>query len=148
MIYADDFINSLGSHSLKEYYFGNISHGKYNDNTGKTYLLKYIEKEKIHTLYIGKFENNLFSDNTGRAWHVELNDEVNYLYFKGKFKNNIPLETSNNKRENILIEEIYRMLAEYNFNHNVFLYDNNPDNYKYKDGKEEIKSHGYIGEEF
>jgi len=44
MIYADDFIDSLGSDSLKEYYFGNKSHGKYNDNTGKAYLLKYSKR--------------------------------------------------------------------------------------------------------
>lgn len=146
MIYADDFINTLGSDSLKEYYFGNMRYGKYNDNTGKAYLIKYLEKERVHTLYIGKFKDNLFSDNTGRAWYVELNDDGNYLYFKGKFKDNVPLETSNNKRKNISIEEIYRMLGDCNFNHNVFLYDNNPENHKYEDGREDGYSQGYFGE--
>lgn len=145
MIYADDFIDSLGSDSLKEYYFGNIVHGKYNDKTGNAYLIKYIEKEKTRTLYIGKFDNNLFSDKTGNAWYIDLDEDGNYLYFKGKFEDNIPLETSNNKRKNISIDEIYKMLGECNFNHNVFLYDNNPENYKYENGREYTNSHGYGG---
>lgn len=137
MIYADDFIDSLGTDSLKEYYFGNMSHGQYHDNTGKAYLLKYIEKkEEIRILYIGKFKNNLFSDSTGKAWYVELSDDGNYLYFRGKFKDNIPMETSDNKCEKITLEKIYNMLGEINFNHDVFLYDKNP-----KSGK----TQGYLG---
>lgn len=148
MVYADDFIESLGSDSLKEYYFGNMVHGKYNDKTGNAYLIKYIEKEKTRTLYIGKFDNNLFSDNTGNAWYIDLDDDGNYLYFKGKFKDNIPVETSNNKCENISIDEIYTMLSNSNFKHDVFLYDNNPKYYIDENGREHSESHGYIGEEF
>lgn len=72
---------------LEGYYHGRTSNGKYNDNTGKAYLVKYFKDSKyVKTLYQGRFEDGEFEDSTGDAWYIVKEENTNYMYYKGIFE--------------------------------------------------------------
>lgn len=79
---------------LMGYYNGRTSGGRYNDDTGDAYLVKYKDDGDVEFLYVGKFKNGYPDDNTGDAWSIgwgHAND--GYHYFKGAFYNNDHKET-------------------------------------------------------
>lgn len=78
--------------NLKSFYYGDTSDELYNDNTGKSYYVKYSDKGKVETLYIGNFKNGKFDDDTGNAQEIvyDASNNMNkYFYYKGIFKEGI-----------------------------------------------------------
>lgn len=116
MLNIETFRNIVGN-KLVGYYNGNTSNGLYNDNTGNAYLVKYYNNGTIRTLYKGCFKNGFFEDNTGNAWYITKEENTEYMYFKGVFKNG---EADSNKKhifENpIDYERIQEILSENNLN--------------------------------
>lgn len=53
----------------------------------------------------------------------EFSENSTYIYFKGKFVNNKPVETSTHKRENISLNEIYQIMKGKHFNESVDLHE-------------------------
>lgn len=121
-----DFENWL-NRPLEGYYNGNTSDGKYNDETGKAYLIKYFEDGTVRTLYCGNFKGGEFNDHTGNAWYISTEEGADsYIYFKGGFTNGDPDETDNHKRENIENEKIHKLIEDMKFNSPINLrWDNN-----------------------
>lgn len=86
IIYVDDFVENIKP-TIRTYYSGNTSNGKYNDDTGNAYEIIYNDDGTIKTLYVGKFEDGTFNDNTGNAWDIAYSDDGGYyVYNTGEFK--------------------------------------------------------------
>lgn len=104
------------SGEMEGFYYGNTSNGKYNDDTGNAYLVKYAKDGTVRTLYVGNFVDGGFSDNTGEAWYIVKNDKTNYMYYKGTFANNSPANDKNSEfKNNLTIEEIEKLISDYSF---------------------------------
>lgn len=71
---------------LESYYHGNTSDGYYNDDTGTAYWVKYAVDGTVRTLYVGRFRDGNFQDDTGNAWYITREEDTEYMYFKGVFK--------------------------------------------------------------
>lgn len=96
--------------TLKHLYYGNISDGLYNDDSGEAWMIVYNddneddEKKTLKTLYSGNIKDGVFNDDTGDAWYISRSDGNYYVYYLGIFKdgeaiefdddNNIPLSYS------------------------------------------------------
>lgn len=76
-----DFKNWLDS-PIEGYYCGNTSNGKYNDDTGQAYLIKYNKKGKIRLFYCGNFKDGCEEDSTGKAWDISLNEDNHKYYYR------------------------------------------------------------------
>lgn len=118
IMFFDEFENYIIANcSLEEYYNGNTSDGFYNDDTGNSYLIKFFEDGTVKMLYYGNFANGYPDDETGNAWYIVKNENTNYMYYKGYFKNG---RTANNSgyyfQNNLSIERINEILEENNFN--------------------------------
>lgn len=119
---ANDIINvrrfkTTINTSLVGYYNGNTSEGLYNDDTGEAYLVRYSLDGTIKTLYMGKFVDGKFDDNTGNAWYITRNDDTDYMYFKGIFKEGVTQQSKNSIFENNLsIQRINEIIEGINFN--------------------------------
>ena len=115
IITVDQFKSTISS-PLEGYYFGNTSNGKYNDNTGTSYMIKYFENGTVRTLYHGNFENGTFNDDSNNAWSISKTENTTYMYYKGKFANEHPLHNKGSEFENYLtLERIEDRLIENNF---------------------------------
>lgn len=111
-----DFENLLDT-PLEGYYKGNTSDGKYNDETGEAYLIKYFEDGTTRMIYCGNFKNGEFNDHTGKAWYVAIDEGAKkYIYFKGGFTNGKPDETEDHKRKDIKNEDIHKIIDKIKFN--------------------------------
>ena len=104
----EDFITPVEfkenvSTNLLQRYHGITQEGYYQDDTGNAYLISYYEDGTIRTLYSGCFYNGKFEDATGNAWYISSDKEknVDYLYFKGIFKNGKPIHTYDEYEEAI-----------------------------------------------
>lgn len=78
--------------TLKNYYKGNTSDGRYNDNTGNAYLVCYDDQGYVLSLYIGQFKNGKYDDMSGNAIEVVFDSSNNinrYFFYKGKFKGSV-----------------------------------------------------------
>ncbi|MDE7446174.1 MAG: hypothetical protein K2N15_10820 [Lachnospiraceae bacterium] len=87
MLSVDDFIDTIPS-TMEGYYNGYVASGRYNDESGNAYLIKYKPDGTVRFLYKGNIVNGYPHDNTGNAWSVSLgyaND--GYYYYKGIFTN-------------------------------------------------------------
>lgn len=99
------------------YYCGNISNGKYNDDTGNAYLCKYFADGTIRTLYVGEFKNGQFDDHTGNAWMVGKQYKgAEYSYYNGPFENGNALKDPEFWNEPLTIEQIEELVDETQFN--------------------------------
>lgn len=84
---VDKFLETIPS-TMEGYYSGYTSDGKYNDDSGKAYLVKYDGSGRVRFFYTGKIKNGYPEDDTGNAWSISLGyDGSGYYYYKGKFKN-------------------------------------------------------------
>ncbi len=115
VIFSDNFENSIKSFSVLEgYYSGNTENGKYNDNTGNSYMVKYDRDGFIRTLYIGNFKDGNFEDNTGKAEEIVYDGSVNrYFHYVGTFT------VGNRDGDNlkyITQREINEIIEPYNIN--------------------------------
>lgn len=89
--------NNISSSMIGRYH-GITQNGYYEDATGNAYLISYYDDGKIKTLYNGQFAKGRYNDKSGNAWYITCNREenVNYMYYKGKFENGVPLHSDNN----------------------------------------------------
>lgn len=78
---VEDFKKSI-TLSLEGFYHGNTSDGKFNDETGEAYLVKYFPDGTVRTLYSGRFKNGMPNDNSGQAWCISKNAEDDEYYFR------------------------------------------------------------------
>lgn len=102
---VNEFVTSLGG-TLLTYYHGNTSAGKYNDNTGNAYLVKFSSTGYVLTLYQGRFSDGKFDDKTGKAWYIVKEDDTPYMYYKGVFsKGNIDVDDSKATFEHNISQE-------------------------------------------
>lgn len=108
---VDQFVNSLDE-VLEGFYHGNTSDGKYNDDTGNAYLVKYNENRDVTLLYQGMFKDGKFEDTTGNAWYIVKEPDTEYMYYKGHFSGGNTLNDANHKFVNPVspseIEEILK----------------------------------------
>ncbi len=84
---VEDFVNTIPS-NIEGYYNGYTSDGKYNDESGEAYLIKYKPDGTVRFLYKGNIKNGYPHDETGNAWFISWgNADDGYYYYKGIFKN-------------------------------------------------------------
>lgn len=86
---VDSFLTSI-DYRLRSYYNGRTFDGKYKDETGNAYLVKYKEDGNVDILYKGKFINGKFhdQDKDAKSWFISWgNDDDGYYYYIGKFTN-------------------------------------------------------------
>lgn len=115
IVTVEQFKSTISS-PLEGYYFGNTSDGKYNDNTGTSYMIKYFEDGTVRTLYHGNFLNGTFNDDSNSAWLIAKEQNTTYMYYKGKFKDEKPLHNEGSKFENYLTStRIKELLIENDF---------------------------------
>lgn len=107
LVWVDD-IKAEVCKTREGYYYGQTSNGYYNDDTGKAYSVKFFEDGTVKLVYNGKFRNGQFDDNTGSAWQIAREEDTNYMYYKGEFKNGVANEkvTKDNFKNNLTQEEI------------------------------------------
>lgn len=85
MLYIEDFVKTIPS-TIEGYYNGYTSDGKYNDDSGNAYLVKYNKSGKVRYLYKGIIKDGSANDNTGNAWSLSWGyADDGYYYYKGKF---------------------------------------------------------------
>lgn len=112
ILYTDNFIEIQDAVML-QYYYGNTADGKYNDNTGNAYLVKFYEDGTVKTLYVGNFLNGTFNDDTNNAWNIVYAEELGYyIYHSGIFKNGSAVD---NSIEPITQQQIDEIISAYNF---------------------------------
>lgn len=99
------------------YYYGNISDGLYNDNTGNAFYIRFFTDGSIRSIYSGDFKNGTFNDSTGNAWFLyKEKDDVYYTYRGGNFKDGSFVDTdSEEKIRNIDEKSIIDLMAKKGF---------------------------------
>lgn len=114
---VDEVKNSMTTH-LEGYYHGNTKNGKYNDETGDAYLIKYFADGDIRTLYSGHFVDGKFNDTTNNAWYITKTEETDYMYYKGFFSEGVTGNNPDSYFENEIDnpERIKDILIENDFN--------------------------------
>lgn len=120
LIYVSDFKEQLEG-KLEAYYSGNTSNGRYNDDTGRAYLVKFDRDGTVITLYMGKFSDGKYNDHSGDAWLIARNLETHscYMYTRGTFINNQCSKKDGNVIKfvhNLSQEQINEYLKGYVFN--------------------------------
>ncbi len=101
---VDDFRSTIPS-TQEAYYNGYTSDGKFNDNTGSSYLVKYNESGRVIYLYKGKMIGGWPEDDTGQAWSLIWVDiDGRYYYYKGGFARGKRTKTPKNWRPATLDE--------------------------------------------
>lgn len=123
VVNADSF-RMIMSSNLEGYYNGYTSNGRYNDNTGQAYLVKYTREGYIRTLYVGKMKDGYFEDETNNAWYIVKEENTDYMYYKGKFIHGSPTHDKESIFiNNISIEEIEKIMQDNNFNTGLCWYE-------------------------
>lgn len=93
---VDKFLDSKDLRLLS-YYKGNTSKGLYNDDSGRSYLVKYKEDGNVDYLYVGKMKDGYPHDDTGSAWSIGWGYDGNgYYYYEGKYNNGKRVKTPKN----------------------------------------------------
>lgn len=84
---VENFLETIPS-TMEGYYSGYTSDGRYNDDSGDAYLVKYGPDGSVRLLYVGNIQNGVPHDSTGKAWAISwgyAND--GYYYYQGIFTN-------------------------------------------------------------
>ncbi len=99
------------------YYFGNISDGLYNDNTGNAFYISFFTNGRIRSIYSGNFKNGTFNDSTGNAWFLyKEKDDPYYTYRGGHFKGGRSVDIDSEEIiRNIDEKSIMDLIAEKDF---------------------------------
>lgn len=84
--------------ALEGYYSGYTSDGKYNDDSGNAYLVKYDVKGNVRYFYQGRISNGYGNDNgkdeNKKSWAFIWGDaDDGYHYHEGKFEDGHPKST-------------------------------------------------------
>ena len=118
VITINKFVNSIVDKSLLEgYYSGEIKEGRYNDQTGNAYLIKFTNDGYVNFLYNGNFVNGYPDDNTGDAWSLVLDKKMNkYIYYIGKYSGGKKVDTSSNSNTYISLDKIKSLIKDKKYN--------------------------------
>ena len=101
---------------LLGYYNGRTTDGIYNDDTGRAYLITYFSDGTVKTLYVGRFRNGQFCDKSDDSWYIAKDEDTDYMYYKGAFKDGKPQHSKKSTFENKLtIDRIREIVSEYDF---------------------------------
>jgi len=115
ILYVDNFLKSVNP-IMTKYYSGNTSDGYFNDDTGNAYRVTYYEDGTVESIYVGKFVDGYPNDDTGNAWKISYSENTKgYEYYKGKFDDDNDEYKSNDTPTPISIDEINKIVSEYNF---------------------------------
>lgn len=115
MLSVEEFVNTIPS-TQEGYYNGYVCDGRYNDESGNAYLIKYKPDGTVRFLYKGNIKNGVPNDNTKNAWSISwgyAND--GYYYYEGVFKDGEHGNTPKNWKP-MTQEEIEEKLKNYSFN--------------------------------
>ena len=102
--------------NLMSIYCGNTVRGRYNDDSGYAYFVKYKEDGTVEYLYKGKWLNGEENDSSGNAWYIgwgHAND--GYHYYKGKFTGGEQDKKPKSWYEPLTQEEIDQIVDPDNF---------------------------------
>lgn len=111
-LYADDFVTRMHP-VMTTYYSGDTVDGKYNDNSGKAYEIKYDEDGAVTLLYVGQFKNGTFNDSTGNAWEIVYAEQYGYyIHNTGNFRDG---HADNPSKTIVNINEIEQIISDYDF---------------------------------
>lgn len=86
-VFTGDQFREKINNRLCAFYHGNISDGFFNDETGDAYMVYFFEDGTVRLLYSGNFKDGTFNDNTGKSWYIVKEEDTDYMYAKGSFKN-------------------------------------------------------------
>ncbi len=87
ILYVNDVTSTLNL-KMKQYYSGNTVDERYEDESGRAYLIKYDEAGKVVFLYKGQFKNGQPNDKSGNAYSIVYDEEYNaYFHNYGRFEN-------------------------------------------------------------
>lgn len=113
VLYADGFIESLGPR-LEAYYSGNTSDGLFNDDSGDAYMVYFFEDGTVRLLYSGNFKDGTFEDDTGNAWYIVKENDTDYMYYKGHFRDGREYHNGEEElgRPPLTLEEIQDYIGE------------------------------------
>lgn len=85
MMNVDKFLETIPS-NVEGYYSGYTSDGRYNDDSGNAYMVKYDLEGNVRYLYKGRIKNGVADDDSGNAWELSWGyAEDGYHYHNGKF---------------------------------------------------------------
>ncbi len=120
---TNDFKAELKEKDLEGFYHGQTRDGAYNDQSGNAYMVKYDTEGIVRTIYVGGFKGGVFNDNTGQAWEIaKAEGDFQYVYFKGKFKNEVAQTTKTNAKKSISVKKIHKIIDKIEFKCSVDLY--------------------------
>ena len=96
IISANKFKEDMYATNLDGYYCGNISSGKFNDTTGKAYMVKYFEDGTVRSFYHGNFKDGWPHDATGDAWLIgkKTSTQKEYAFYQGVFNKGVSSKES------------------------------------------------------
>ena len=117
VLYANEFIENLNPR-LKAYYYGDVSDGLFNDNSGDAYMAYFFDDGTVRLLYSGNFKDGTFNDNTGNAWYIVKAEDTDYMYYRGNFKNGEEDHSADSEvgHPPLTLEEINQYLGEREYN--------------------------------
>ena len=97
--------------NIKEYYSGSTQKGKYSDDSGNAFLIKYGDDGKINRFFCCKFKDGQPNDNSENGYSIVWDDTTKgYLYYKGRFKNGSRVGKDINEKK-LSIERIEKLLT-------------------------------------
>lgn len=118
---ADQFRSEIRT-PLEGYYCGDVSNGKYNDESGNAYFIKFFEDQTVRTLYVGTFKDGQFDDMTGNAWMIgKLQIGADYSYYKGPFENGSTRKDKHYWEEPLTMQRLFEILKDAHFQCNLNL---------------------------
>lgn len=115
IISAEQFKSKMEG-KLLSYYSGNTSDGKYNDDTGNAYSVKYSPDGTVRTLYVGGFKDGSYYDYTNTAWYIAVNEGTDYMFYKGFFDSGATVNNSDSTFLNpVKRDKVEEVLSMYEF---------------------------------
>ena len=104
------------SPNLYAYYYGSTSNGYFNDESGTSYMVHFFDDGTVRLLYVGNFRNGNFNDTTGNAWYIVKNENTDYMYYKGHFKDGNVSKLLSFSPPPLSLEQIKEIIGDRNFN--------------------------------
>ena len=110
---ADEFSAQIVS-PLEGYYCGQISNGRYKDDSGNAYFAKFFEDRIVRTLYAGTFQDGQFNDQSGDAWMIgKLEEGAPYSFYRGPFENGASSRDPRYWEKPVSINRIQELLNDF-----------------------------------
>lgn len=111
-IVSIDVFQSGISPNLFAYYNGRTSNGLFNDKTGSAYMVHFLKDGAVRLLYVGNFENGHFNDSTGNAWYIVREENTDYMFCKGIFKDDDPIKRTSVLPPPLSLDQIKEIIGD------------------------------------